>query len=136
MDIDFNADATILLGDFRLEKEKLPEKMLLLRLSGMLSNASYTRQEKEDMALNIYNALRPLTGKRGLEMRRFGGSFGPTCPKSDLNLLRVLSENIGALPRKKRRLPYSGVLIGITAFTKKIIARNHRVASLMWNTVH
>ena len=52
------------------------------------------------MALNIYNALRPLSGKRGYEMRRFGGSSGPTCHESDRNLLRVLSENKGALPRK------------------------------------
>jgi len=94
VDIDSNVDATIVLGDFRLEKEVLPEKMLLLRLSGMLSNDMYTRQEKEAMALNIYNALRPLSGKRGYEMRRFGGSSGPTCHESDRNLLRVLFVDI------------------------------------------
>ena len=41
VDIDSNVDATILLGDFRLEKEVLPEKMFLLRLSGILLNNRY-----------------------------------------------------------------------------------------------
>ena len=33
-------------------------------------------------------------------MRRFGGSSGNTCPETDMNLLQVLSENEGTLPRK------------------------------------
>jgi len=67
-------DATILLGDFQLEEMLLPPKVLLIRLSGMLSNSSHSQQDKEIMAHNIYNSIRPLTGKKGYEMRRFGGS--------------------------------------------------------------
>ena len=99
-DVIPNVDATILLGDFSLEDEALPEKMLLVRLNCSMSNSMLSREEKEEMASNIYSSLRPLSGRNGYEMRRFGGSSGKTCHESDINLLRVLADNKGALPRK------------------------------------
>ena len=99
-DVLEDIDATIILGDFHLEANEMPPKLLLLRLSGMLCNQRYSRQDKDEIANSIYSAIRPITGKRGYEMRRFGGSSGSPTHESDLNLLRVLAENKGVLPRK------------------------------------
>jgi len=48
-----NVDATVILGSFQLEENFLPPKVLLVRISGMLSNSRHSQQEKETMARNI-----------------------------------------------------------------------------------
>ena len=55
-DVIPNVDAIILLGDFRLENEALPEKMLLVRLDCDMSNSMLSREEKEEMASNKFFA--------------------------------------------------------------------------------
>ena len=92
--------ATIILGDFCLEEDNHPPKLLLLRLSSMFSNLKYTPVEKTAMSCAIHDSIRSLSGKMGYEMRRFGGSSGMVTYQSDADLLRVLADHRGACPRK------------------------------------
>ena len=68
--------ATLILGEFTLEQRNLPPKLLLARMNGMLANEIYSLEERKRMAEGIYCGLRPICGKMGYEMRRFGGSSG------------------------------------------------------------
>ena len=52
------------------------------------------------MAKCIYTSLRPLCGKQGWEMYRFGGSSGSVSFWSDIDLLHAVKVNEGSLPRK------------------------------------
>ena len=93
-------DATILLGEFSLENVQLPPKMLLCRLSSMLSNNKYTASKKDDMAKNIYKSLRSIAGKRGYELYRLFGSSGSVSSVSDIDLLHVLRDHEATFPHK------------------------------------
>ena len=99
-DISNDVDATILLGEFMLKNVQLPPKMLLCRLSSMLSNNKYIASEKEDMAKNIYKSLRSIPGKRDYELYRFCCSLGPVSAVSNIDLLHVLRDHEATLPCK------------------------------------
>ena len=99
-DICKDVVATIILGEFCLEEENHPPKLLLLRLSSMFSNEKYTLAEKTAMSRAIHDSIRSLSGKMGYEMRRFCGSSGMVTYQSDADLLRVLADHSGACPRK------------------------------------
>ena len=88
-------DVLILLG--RWEKEPLPhppEKLLLLRLCGMLSNMT------NEQATEFLSMLRVLCGRHGFEFNRSCGSSGLPSDQSDCDLLTALKECSSALPRK------------------------------------
>ena len=96
-----DADATAVLGDFNLEPGNLPHKCLLFCWHGMISNLNATTvKEKKAMSTKVYNAIRPISGKGGYEMRRFSGAAGLTSDVTDKNMLRAVAVNEGALPRK------------------------------------
>ena len=97
-DICKDVVATIILGEFCLEEENHPPKLLLLRLSSMFSNEKYTLAEKTAMSCAIHDSIRSLSGKMGYEMRRFCGSSGMVTYQSDADLLRVLADHNGACP--------------------------------------
>lgn len=99
-DIDDDVDYTVLMGLFSKEQCLLPPKLLLIRPTNMMTNISYNRDERNHLAEIIYKALRPYAGKRGYEMRRLCGSSGLVSPTSDKDLLAVLHEHRGLLPRK------------------------------------
>ena len=99
-DVDEDVDYTVLLGTFSKENNSLPAKLLLIRPSNMMTNIIYTREDRDELAKSIYTSLRAYVGKRGYEMRRVCGSSGLVSSTSDKDLLAVLREHKGLLPRK------------------------------------
>ena len=99
-DIRKDVDYTIILGDFTKETRHLPYKLLLIRPTSMLCNHKFSHSEKSILAEHIYHTLRSYCGKRGYEMRRVCGSSGLVTAASDRDIISVLHENEGALPRK------------------------------------
>ncbi len=99
-DIGTDIDYTVILGEFDMEKEVMPQKLLLIRPTSMLSNIKYSSDEKADLSEKIYKTLRAYSGKRGYEMRRVCGSSGKVTSASDKDILSVLHEHEGAIPRK------------------------------------
>ena len=95
-----DVDYTVLRGRFSKEDKLLPDKMLIVRPSSMVTNVDLDWKEKDSMANSIYSALRGCCGKRGFEMRRTCGSSGNISHGSDRDLLTVLHEHEGSLPRK------------------------------------
>lgn len=98
-DIPSDVDATIILGHFLLNEGKMAPKLLLLRFTGMLSNAIFTLEEKNQMSNNILQALLVKAGKFGYEIRRTCGSSGLVNPQSDMDLAALIHSHIGLLPR-------------------------------------
>ena len=56
-DIRHDVDATIILGNFSMEKLSLPPKILLSRLNRMFANDKYSLKEKNAMGQSIYEML-------------------------------------------------------------------------------
>ena len=99
-DIREDVDYTVILGDFSMESQPLPYKLLLLRPTSMLSNHKYSTEERSTLADQIHHVLRGYAGKRGYEMKRICGSSGKVTPASDRDIISVLHEHEGAVPRK------------------------------------
>ena len=99
-DIRTNVDANIILGIMSKEEADIAPKLLLFWSSSMLANLIQNQESKNETATNIYSTLRLCAGKRGFEIRRFGGSSGKITPQSDMNLLAVMKEHEGSLPRQ------------------------------------
>jgi len=97
-DLRDDVDATIVMGNFCKEDGHLAPKLLCHRFSSMIAN-SLSLDKKNHMTKDIYRTLRGIAGKRGYEMWRFGGSSGIVDHETDRNLLRILCEHEGSLPR-------------------------------------
>ena len=101
-DTNREVDAVIMLGEFTWENGDLSPKTLVCRLTNMLSNAKYNMEEKDVMAKIICRSLRYLDGQQGYEMYRFGGSLDKVSYETDPDILQVLKDHEGSLPRHVR----------------------------------
>ena len=105
-DIKDDVDATLIIGEFKLESDAtiVGHKLLLLRFSTMMSNRINWGESDQDgklgVATKLYDYIRSISGKRGFELRRFCGSSGFTTDSSDKDLLCALHIHEGTLPRK------------------------------------
>ena len=99
-DIRDDVDYTVIMGDFSRESTTMPYKLLLLRPTSMLSNLHYSSADKSLLAEQMYLVLRGYCGKRGYELRRVCGSSGYITYASDKDIIAVLDEHEGSLPRR------------------------------------
>jgi len=88
------ADLTIILGSLDINGSSTP-KLILMRFHRMITSISNTAQAK-----SLYHTLRCVSGNRGFELNRIGGSSGLRDDQSDQDLLMVMNEIPSTLPRK------------------------------------
>jgi hypothetical protein len=88
------ADVTIILGSLEINGSSTP-KLILMRFHRMITSISNTAQSK-----SLYHTLRCVSGNRGFELNRIGGSSGVRNEQSDQDLLMVMNEIPSTLPRK------------------------------------
>ena len=95
-DIKDGVDYTMILGKFTLESGELPDKLLLMRPTSMMTNVLLTVDEINDTSEKVYDILR---SHAGYETNRFGGSSENVSSTTDQDFLAVMSERRGLSPR-------------------------------------
>lgn len=96
-----DADYVVIMGRFTKEKNAslIPDKLLILRPTNMVTNVLYNNTQRKTLNKQIYNTIRAIAGRGGSELRRVGGSSGTISDETDLDLLAVLHQFKGLVPR-------------------------------------